>query len=380
MTQAVYINKVARFLPGPPVSNDEMEEYLGFVGGNLRSKSKAIILRNNKITNRYYAITKDGKSTHSNYELAAAAIKNLEDESFKINDIQLLACGTTTPDQLLPSHASMVHGALLNKPVESISFSGSCCSGINALKYAWMSVQLGNTENAVTVGSEKLSHWMQARNFHEEAEKLKQLEKNPILGFEKDFLRWMLSDGAAAALLTNKPNSNSLSLKIEYIDIISFANELETCMYAGGQKNADGEMLGWLTFDQTDWLNKSVFSLKQDTRVLDKNIITYGTKTIADTFKKHQINPNEIDWFLPHISSEYFRMRLDEGMKSHNINIPQEKWFINLTQVGNVGSASIFLALEELFNSGKLQKGQKIALIIPESARFSYANVLLTVC
>ena len=39
-----------------------------------------------------------------------------------------------------------------------------------------------------------------------------------------------------------------------------------------------------------------------------------------------------------------------------------------------------FLALEELFHSGKLSKGQKIAMIIPESARFTYANVLLTVC
>ncbi len=57
-----------------------------------------------------------------------------------------------------------------------------------------------------------------------------------------------------------------------------------------------------------------------------------------------------------------------------------EKWFLNLTKVGNVGSASIFLALEELLYSGKLEKGNKIALIIPESARFSYANVLLTVC
>ncbi len=49
-------------------------------------------------------------------------------------------------------------------------------------------------------------------------------------------------------------------------------------------------------------------------------------------------------------------------------------------RVGNVGSASIFLALEELMYSGKLRKGQKIALIIPESARFTYANILLTVC
>jgi len=48
--------------------------------------------------------------------------------------------------------------------------------------------------------------------------------------------------------------------------------------------------------------------------------------------------------------------------------------------VGNVASASGFLMLEELFNTGKLKKGQKILMMIPESARFSYAYVLLTVC
>ncbi len=120
--------------------------------------------------------------------------------------------------------------------------------------------------------------------------------------------------------------------------------------------------------------------MKQDTKLLDNYITQVGTKTIAATFKKHNVRADEIDWFLPHISSDYFRSRLDEQMKLNDIQIPQEKWFLNLHYVGNVGAASIFLALEELFHSGKLKKGQKLALIIPESARFSYANILLTVC
>ena len=60
--------------------------------------------------------------------------------------------------------------------------------------------------------------------------------------------------------------------------------------------------------------------------------------------------------------------------------IPREKWFINLPEIGNVGAASIFLALEALIATGKLKKGQKIFLSVPESARFSYSNALLTVC
>ena len=129
MAHEVYITNIARFLPGNAVKNEEMEEYLGYVGGNIISRSKSIILRNNKIVSRYYAIDKNGNSTHTNYELAAQAIKNLESDSFKIADLDLLTCGTTTPDQLLPSHASMVHGEINSHPMEAISFSGSCSSG-----------------------------------------------------------------------------------------------------------------------------------------------------------------------------------------------------------------------------------------------------------
>lgn len=380
MNNSVYINRIAKFLPGEPVNNDEMEQYLGFVGGDLKSKSKPVILRNNKITKRYYALDKNGNSTFSNADLTTEAIKGLAGKNFDLKDIELLTCGTTTPDQILPGHASMVHGQLKTKPLEAISFSGSCCSGMNAFKYAYMSILTGNTNNAVATGSEKFSQWMLANNFKEEAAKIKAVEENPMLGFEKDFLRWMLSDGAAAVLISNKPNSDELSLKVEWVEICSFANEVETCMYAGGEKIKDGEFKGWATFDQKEWVEKSLFSLRQDIQLLDTYIAQLGTKKYVELFKKHNVDPLSIDWLLPHISSEYFRSKVDDEMKKYGVQLPQEKWFVNLGSIGNIGSASIFLALEELMNSGKLKKGQKIALTVPESARFSYANALLTVC
>ncbi len=378
MEKSVYINKIAKFLPGNPVSNDEMEEYLGYVDGR-KSKSKPVILRNNKITNRYYSKTKEGKSTYTNTQLTVEAVKGLCFDGFTLNDIELLTCGTTSPDQLLPAHGIMVHGQLKSKPIETISFSGSCCSGMNALKYAYMSVLTGNTNNAVTTGSENFSSWTVAQNFEEEAHKLKEVEAEPILAFEKDFLRWMLSDGAAATLLSNKPNTNGLSLKIEWIEICSFANEVEACMYVGAEKDPEGNLHGWGEYKPKEWLDKSIFAVKQDARLLDKYIAQLGTKKYVELLEKYKVDSQSIDWFVPHISSEYFRSKVDDEMKKYGVQLPQEKWFVNLTKVGNIGAASIFIALEELMNSSKLQKGQKILLTVPESARFSYANALLTV-
>ena len=67
-------------------------------------------------------------------------------------------------------------------------------------------------------------------------------------------------------------------------------------------------------------------------------------------------------------------------LKRQGIEMSWDKWFMNLSKVGNVGAASIYIMLEELTASGKLKKGDKILLHVPESARFSYTYAYLTVC
>jgi 3-oxoacyl-[acyl-carrier-protein] synthase-3 len=69
----VYINNTSSFFPNEPVSNDEMEEYLGYIN-DTPSRSKAIVLRNNGIKNRFYALTKEGTSTHTNAQMTALAV------------------------------------------------------------------------------------------------------------------------------------------------------------------------------------------------------------------------------------------------------------------------------------------------------------------
>lgn len=378
MANSVYINKISSYLPGQPVSNDEMEEYLGVIGGR-KSRSKAIVLRSNGIKNRYYALTKNSEATHTNAQLTANAIKKLFSDAKELKSIELLTCGTTTPDQLTPSHAVMVHGLLPETSnTQVISFSGVCCTGMHALKHSYLSVLSGDTQNAVVAASERTSAMLKHQNFEEENKKLELLETNPIIAFDKEFLRWMLSDGAAAVYVTSKPNASGLSLKVEWIENYSFANEAETCMYMGGEKY-DGGLKGWADHPVSDILGKSLFTLKQDVKLLDKNIVKFGGKAYASSLMKHNLKSSEIDYYLPHISSMYFADKIYAEMELTDTVVPRDKWFLNLPEVGNVGAASIFLALEALLNSGKLKKGEKIFLSVPESARFSYSNALLTV-
>ncbi|AIN74866.1 beta-ketoacyl-ACP synthase III [Flavobacterium psychrophilum] len=374
----VYITKSGKYLPNKVISNDEMENFLGLIN-EATSKARRIILRNNKIVARYYAIDENGNSTHSNAELTKNAITELFDESFTAQDMQLLSCGTSTPDVFLPSHAAMVHGLLKNKSVELNSSTGVCCAGMNSLKFGYLSVKSGNTKNAVCTGSEKVSTWMKSEKYEQEVANLKHLEEQPIVAFKKDFLRWMLSDGAAAFLLENEPKGER-SLKIEWMEAFSYAHELEVCMYAGGDKLENGELKPWSDYHPEQWLNESIFSIKQDVKLLDKNILIKGAQSMKEALDKNKVSADQIDYFLPHVSSHYFVEGLKKSFAENGMVIPSEKWFMNLAQVGNVGSASIYLALNELMNSGKLKKGDKILLSVPESGRFSYAYAYLTVC
>jgi 3-oxoacyl-[acyl-carrier-protein] synthase III len=377
----VYINNTSAFFPNDPVSNDEMEDYLGYIN-NAPSRSKSIVLRNNGIKNRFYALTKDGKSTHTNAQMTALAVNELfKDNPAEIKTIDLLSCGTSTPDQLMPSHGSMVHGWLPEtNPIEVVSPSGVCCAGMHAFKYAYLATKTGDAKKAVATGSERFSVSLLSSNFEDEAKRLAELAADPYIGFEKEFLRWMLSDGAAAFLMSNRKNEQGISLRVEWMEGFSYANELEPCMYAGGEKQKDGLLKSYLDHSPEEIAAQSLMSIKQDVKLLSRNIVLYGGYGVKASLDKHGVKSEEIDYFLPHMSSEFFKDKIYQQLIANGNGIMYDKWFVNLSQVGNVGAASVYFMVNELFHSGKLKVGDKIFLLVPESGRFSYMYSLLTVC
>ncbi|QQL49396.1 beta-ketoacyl-ACP synthase III [Mucilaginibacter ginkgonis] len=379
-SNSVYITATSAFFPNEPVANDDMEAYLGYIDGKP-SKSKKIVLRNNGIKNRYYALEKGGKSTHTNAQMTALAVRELyKDKPETIKDLELLSCGTSSPDQMMPSHGVMTHGWLPEaEAIEVVSPSGVCCAGMHALKYAFLAIKSGEVKHAVATGSERFSGLLVSDVFEEEAQKLKELTDNPYIAFQKDFLRWMLSDGASAFKMSDEPNKEGISLKLEWIEGVSYANTMETCMYMGAEKEADGTLKGFMDFTPEEVMNRSIFSVKQDIGLLSDNIVPLGGQKIKEIFERRGLTVNDIDYFLPHISSDFFKSKIYDLIEIYGGGIPYDKWFINLYTVGNVGAASVYLMINELFNSGKLKVGEKILLLVPESSRFSYMYAMLTV-
>ncbi|HEY3278471.1 MAG TPA: beta-ketoacyl-ACP synthase III [Syntrophorhabdaceae bacterium] len=378
----VYITDISAFLPNAPVSNEEIDRVLGAVN-RMPPRIKNIILKSNNIRTRYYAIDPlTGEPTHTNVQLTAEAIRRLMPyEGFHLDDIECLCCGTSTPDQLMPGHGLMVHGELKSAPCEVVSTSGICLSGMTALKFGYMNVALGLTKNAVASGSDRASSFTRA-SFFEGVKQKKEafLRKDKLVPFDTAFLRWMLSDGAGAVFVTSDPVPGKPALRIDWIEQISYAGDFETCMYAGAKKNANGAMTGWRDFPSLqNALEEGAFLIKQDVKLLNREVLQVAVeKTLPRVVKKHDVSASRVDWFLPHYSSEYFKMKFYEDMKNANFEIPLDRWFSNLTYKGNTGAASIYIIMEELFHSGKIQRGEKILCFIPESGRFSMCYMMLT--
>lgn len=377
----VFINDVSAFLPNFPVTNDAIEDVLGKVRG-VASKAKRLVLKSNQIARRYYALDPEtGRLTHTNAQLTAEAVRRLRPYGgFVPADIQCLSCGTTSPDLLFPGHALMVQGELGIPACEAMTTSGICLSGITAFKYACMNVAAGTAANAVATGSELASSYMRAQFLTPFYTGVADLESRPARALDADFLRWMLSDGAGAVYLSAGKRKDGLSLKVGWVELVSYAGVLETCMYGGGMKRADGSVVGWR---QTEAFEPEAlphrFSVRQDIDLLDAEIVRTMGEALSQVVRKHRLRPDQVDWFLPHYSSAYFRPKFYDEMKRIGFEVPDGRWFSNLAEKGNSGSAAIFIILEELFHSGRLQPGQNLLGFIPESGRFSHGFVWLTV-
>lgn len=375
MTQTVYLTRTSSYFPNQPVYNDEIEDFIGKIGG-VPSRVRPIILRQNGIKTRYYALDRNQQITHSNAQMASMAINKLFHSEKEKECIEVLTCGTSTPDQLLPSHASMVHGEAFKHPMEIYSLSGVCLTSVAALKTAYMSILCGNSSNAVCCTSELSSPTFLAKFYTTEFECLKEVEDHPYIAFDKDFLRYMLSDGSAALLLSgNKPDG--LSLKIEGIEMISYANEQPACMYMLTDAKEDGSLRSWKGFSIQELTQNSVWCCKQDVKLLNKYVIKYFVDAIEIAMDRLSLTDKEITYIIPHISSMYFYQRLADEIANRGIDLPISKWFTNLTTVGNVGSVAPFAALDELLRTKDVKVGDRILLLVPESGRFSYGVVSL---
>ena len=136
----------------------------------------------------------------------------------------------------------MVHGELGYGPLEIATLHGICSSGMMALKNAYLQVAIGEKRTAISVASEFASRFFKNSRFDE----MGTVAEEGSLPLEAAFLRYMLSDGAGAAVIQSEPRTSGISLRIDWISLTSYANTEKTCMYGGSSGHGMREDMGGL--------------------------------------------------------------------------------------------------------------------------------------
>jgi 3-oxoacyl-[acyl-carrier-protein] synthase III len=347
-----YITGTGAYLPGDPVDNEELKARLGALApsdARLRDRTLAA----NGIRTRHYAVDGGGQTLMLNEELAAHAISRaLADRGLETEAVRMLATGTTQGDCLVPGFSSMVHGRLGGGPMELLSASGVCASGMAAMRAAVSAVRLGEHPVAVAAGSELVSRSLLTR---------------PAATPDTGFLRWTLSDGAGAVVVEPEPRPDGLSLRVDWMHLVSHAHDHPVCMSAGLGDGRAG----------STWLDNEAAGipvLRQDMTVLPA-LLELGVAEFDALVKAGRIDP-ETEHILCHFSAEHFRGTLFGLLRAAGYAPDEERWFTNLHTAGNTGAASIYVMLDAV--RPRLRDGDRVLLVVPESGRFTLAFAHLT--
>lgn len=363
-----YITSTGAFLPGPVVTNDEMELVLGAVDGRP-SRLKSRILKSNGIVGRHYAIDRSQRTTHSASDMGAAAARQcLDNASVSVNAVGMLSCATTQGDMVIPGFGSMVQADLGIPEVELHTCHGICSSSVMAIKAAANVLHVGDQDTALVVVSELASRLLKHTRY-EAAGGSEQVD------FEAEFLRWMLSDGAGALLLERQARRNCL--RIDWIRSFSHADAFPVCMGVGRPSDR-ADTRTWQDFETyADAEANGALLVRQDIRLLE-NVVKLGVDGLLRLVGEGVLNINELDHLLCHYSSHYFRGKIFDMLEMAGVGISDEKWFTNLYTRGNTGCASILIMLDEFLRDGRAKVGDTILCVVPESGRFNCAYMHLT--
>ena len=362
-----YLTGFGAYLPGDPVDNDGIAARLG--GDDpVTERIRRRVLDANGIRQRHYALDEHGEPTELNEQLAVKALRAaLDDRGIEASDLRMLACATTMGDVLVPGFASMVHGRLGGGPMQLLSASGVCASGLAALDAAVSKIRLGDHPRVAVVGSELSSRSLRQRRFD-----------GIRAGMDSHFLRWMLSDGAGAVVVEFQPHPSRPSLRVDWVRQVSLGHAHDVCMRAGMSGAEPGVGRTWQDVDIADAEAAGMFVLRQDVSMLDE-LAEAGLQQFEELVDIGLVDVTQLDHVICHYSTNMFRDLAFDGLRRRIPTLDTDRWFSNLETRGNTGSASIFIALEEAWRIGRFAPGETVLLAVPESGRFSFAFAHLTV-
>lgn len=268
-----------------------------------------------------------------------AGRRALEDAGLKPADIDLLIVATMTPDMPMPAAACVIQHKL-GVPNSAACFDlNAACSGfVYALDTACAMLASGRYRHALVIGAEKLS----------------------------TFLDWkdrttcvLFGDGAGAVVLgpSSDPDRGFLGARLG-----AFGESGDLLCIPGGGSGLPATPTSIASGQHfLKMKGKEVFKLA--VRVMDE--------AARDILEQHRLRADQISLVIPHQAN----LRIIEAISQY-LELPMERFFVNVDRYGNTSSASIPIALDEARRSGRIKPGD-ITLMVAFGAGLTYGSALI---
>jgi len=299
------------YLPLRVLSNKDLEKMV--------DTSDAWIVERTGISERRIASEDEAAS-----DLAChAAEKALNDGGVKPSDIDFIIVATVTPDMLFPSTACLVQNRLGAKRAFAFDLSAACSGFIYALSVADQYIKSGMYQTGLVIGSDvfsKVTDWT---------------DRNTCVLF---------GDGAGAVILKADTGDKGIVSSHLYSDGTSW-----DMLYVpgGGSRIPPGE----------DMINNRQQFVKMRGNETFKVAVNTMCASINDALKSNGLTANDIKLFIPHQAN----LRIIQAI-GKKLNVPMERFMINLDRYGNTSAASIPIALDEAVKEGRIEEGDNILL------------------
>jgi len=313
MIKGVTIAGTGSYLPEKTLTNDDLSKI-------VETSDEWIVTRTGIKERRIAA--DDEFTSHLG---SKAALKALEQAQMDAEQVELIIVATITPDTLTPATACYIQQQIGAPKAVAFDISAACSGFLYAMKLAKRLIESGAFSNALIIGAEKLSSFV---------------------NWEDRTTCVLFGDGAGAAVLRASGSNDG---RILSTDIGTDGAQTHLLNIPGGGsacpitlQNAN-EHLATLAM-----LGKEVF----------KHAVTRMKNSANCVIEKAGLKPEDITLVIPHQAN----LRIIDAIASR-LDVDNEKVFVNLHKYGNTSAAAIAIALDEAHRSGKIQRGDHIIMV-----------------
>jgi 3-oxoacyl-[acyl-carrier-protein] synthase III len=267
-------------------------------------------------------VVRDGQTTAS---LAVeASIKALQIANLHPTDIDLIICSTSTPEHIFPATACLVQDRIGATKAGAFDLMAACTGFIFAVNMAAQSIRSGAIQNALVIGSETLSRFV---DWHDRGTCI------------------LFGDGAGAFVLQASEMPGGILSAVMHSDG-SGGDSL--IIQGGGSKHPTTEA--------------TVQAGRHFIEMDGNEVYRFATRVMAQATREAleiaNIELEDVNWIIPHQANIRIIAAAARGLK-----IPMERFVVNLDRYGNTSTASIPIATVEAAQDGRLKAGDKIAFV-----------------